>query len=60
MARLGPGVACVGSSGGRPLDGVWGGQGHLIYVVHGDCHLPTLAVPGLRLTKTRNLGVFPA
>ena len=24
MARLGPGVACVGSSGGRPSDGVWG------------------------------------
>ena len=26
MARLGPGVACVGSSGGRPSDGVWGGR----------------------------------
>ena len=25
MARLGPGVACVGSSGGRPSDGMWGG-----------------------------------
>ena len=25
MARLGPGVACVGSSGGRPSDGLWGG-----------------------------------
>ena len=25
MARSGPGVACVGSSGGRPSDGVWGG-----------------------------------
>ena len=24
MARLGPGVACVVSSGGRPSDGVWG------------------------------------
>ena len=24
MARLGPGVVCVGSSGGRPSDGVWG------------------------------------
>ena len=24
MARLGPGVACVGSSGGRPSDGAWG------------------------------------
>ena len=26
MARLGPGVVCVGSSGGRPSDGVWGGR----------------------------------
>ena len=25
MARLGPGVACVCSSGGRPWDGGWGG-----------------------------------
>ena len=25
MARLGPGVACVRSSGGRPSDGLWGG-----------------------------------
>ena len=25
MARFGPGVACVGSSGGRPSDGVVGG-----------------------------------
>ena len=25
MARFGPGVACVGSSGGRLSDGVWGG-----------------------------------
>ena len=26
MARLGPGVACVGSSGERPSDGVWEGR----------------------------------
>ena len=25
MARLGPDVACVGSSGRRPSDGLWGG-----------------------------------
>ena len=25
MARLGPGVACVVSSGGRSSDGMWGG-----------------------------------
>ena len=25
MARLGPGVVCIGSSGGRPSDGVLGG-----------------------------------
>ena len=25
MVRLGPCVACVGSSGGRPSDGAWGG-----------------------------------
>ena len=26
MAHLGPGVACVGSSGGRLLDAAWGGR----------------------------------